>query len=211
MLGRIPHLALGRRSRWVVIGVWVALAIGLGWLQPKLQTKAADESETFRARGAESTRVHDLLERAFREGRWSTSIIAFVAKDGSALRPLGRVSDDLDKICGTVALPDLVGVAGAGGVACGDVGHQLGPSRRPRRSPATIRRRWSLLPVFNGRDDTDSLVRDVTALRTIVPEPTDSPLAAFVTGQAGFDADRALAVEGIDGTLLAITGASCWC
>ena len=63
-----------------------------------------------------------------------------------------------------------------------------------------------LIPVFNGKDDTDSVVRDVTALRKIVPRPTDAPLAAYVTGQAGFDADRALAVEGIDGTLLAITG-----
>ena len=64
-----------------------------------------------------------------------------------------------------------------------------------------------LLTVINGRDDTDSLVRDVSALRKIVPKPTDSPLAAFVTGPAAFDADRALAVEGLDGTLLAITGA----
>ena len=55
---RISRLALGRRSRWIVIATWVVLAIGLGWLQPKLQARAADESETFRARGSESTQVH---------------------------------------------------------------------------------------------------------------------------------------------------------
>src|SRR5262245_31433888 len=43
MLAGITRFTLGRRSRWIVIGVWVTLAIGLGWLQPKLQTKAADE------------------------------------------------------------------------------------------------------------------------------------------------------------------------
>ena len=32
-------------------------------------------------------------------------------------------------------------------------------------------------------------------------------MRSYVTGQAGFDADRSAAVEGLDGTLLAITGA----
>jgi RND superfamily putative drug exporter len=207
VLRRISHLSLGGRSRWVVIGVWIALAIGLGWLQPRLQTRAADESETFRARGAESTQVHDLLKSRFREGRWSTSVIAFVAKDDvGAAGHSGAIAGALDKICGSDTLPDLVGVGSPSGVVCGDVGHSLGPQRPPSAfssdDPASV----VLLPVFNGKDDTESMVRDVTALRKLVPKPTDYPLGAYVTGQAGFDADRALAVEGIDGTLLAITG-----
>jgi RND superfamily putative drug exporter len=64
-----------------------------------------------------------------------------------------------------------------------------------------------LLSAVNGRDDTDSVVRDVAAMRRILPGPDGSPLRSYVTGQAGFDADRSAAVEGIDGTLLAITGA----
>src|SRR5262249_53735799 len=125
MLGRISRFVLGPRSRWVVIGAWVALALGLGWLQPKLQAKAADESETFRARGAESTRVHELLEHAFPEGRWSTSVVAYVAKRESIQAQAGRVSDDVTTICGSPRLPNLVGVPAPGGVACGDAGHEL--------------------------------------------------------------------------------------
>jgi RND superfamily putative drug exporter len=207
MLGRISHLAIGPRSRWVVIAIWIALAIGLGWLQPRLQARASDESETFRARGAESTQVHDLLKSRFREGRWSTAVIAFVAKDNAgASGHSGEIAGSLDAICGSEKLPDLVGVGAPSGIVCGEVGHTLGPQTPPSAfssddPPSTV-----LLPVFNGKDDTDSMVRDVTALRGFVPKPTDSPLSAYVTGQAGFDADRALAVEGIDGTLLAITG-----
>jgi len=63
----LTSFPLGRRSRWLVIGTWVLLAVALAGLQPKLQAKAADESETFRARGAESTTVHHLLDSRFRE------------------------------------------------------------------------------------------------------------------------------------------------
>ncbi|HET6548658.1 MAG TPA: MMPL family transporter [Solirubrobacter sp.] len=197
---------VGPRARWVVIGAWIVLAVSLGWLQPRLQARAADESETFRARGAESTQAHDLLKHAFPEGRWSTTVIAFVAHDGSIDAQSSGVSQATQELCGTAPLPDLVGIGAPKGVACGEVGHALGPEIPP--SPFSSDRRQStvLIPVFNGKDDTDSVVRDVTAIRAVVPRPDDRPLAAYVTGPAGFNADRALAVQGIDGTLLAITG-----
>ena len=69
MGGRIAALALGRRSRWLVIGVWVLLAVALAPLQPKLQTIAADESETFFTRGADSTEVRPPARHALPRGR----------------------------------------------------------------------------------------------------------------------------------------------
>src|SRR3954468_23803233 len=83
MLGRIAVLALGRRARWVVIGAWVALAVALAGFQPKLQKLAGDESATFRTRGADSTRVHSLLDTRFEEGGDSTAVFAYVAREGS--------------------------------------------------------------------------------------------------------------------------------
>src|SRR4051794_14267930 len=95
---RIASLAVGRRSRWIVIGTWLALAVVLAGLQPKLQKRAEDESETFRARGAESTQVHKLLEKRFAEGHDSTAVIVYVAKQGGidAYRP--QVGADMDKL-----------------------------------------------------------------------------------------------------------------
>jgi RND superfamily putative drug exporter len=134
-------------------------------------------------------------------------VIAFEAKDNvGAAGHSGEIAGALDKVCATKSLPDLVGVGSPSGVICGSIGHNLGPQTPPSAFSSEDIPRAILLPVFNGKDDTDSMVRDVTALRKIVPKPGDSPLGAYVTGQAGFDADRALAVEGIDGTLLAITG-----
>jgi RND superfamily putative drug exporter len=196
---------LGRRSRWLVIGTWLLLAVALAGLQPKLQAKAADESETFRARGAESTTVHHLLDGRFREGPWSTAVIAFQATRGSIYEQNTVIADTMDRICSSPTLPNLQGVGAPGGIACGDIGHDLGPENPPSAfsndSPETM----VLVPVVSTKDDTESVSRDVAAIRAITPKPTGAPLRSFVTGPAGFDADRSAAVEGIDGTLLAIT------
>src|SRR4051812_15208233 len=156
MLGRISRFVLGPRSRWIVIGAWVALALGLGWLQPKLQVKAADGSETFRARGAESTRVHELLERTFPEGHWSTSVVAYVAKKESIFAYAGRVSDDVTKICAPPRFPALVGLPAPGGVACGSRGPVLRSETPPSPFPSDTPQTMALVTVFNRRDDTDS-------------------------------------------------------
>ena len=206
MTGRIAVLALGRRARWVVIGAWVALAVALAGFQPKLQQRAGDESETFRTRGADSTQAHALLDSRFAEGGDSTAVLAYVYDKGSIYSQAPRAIADLEKICESEALPNLKGAAAPDAVLCGDVGHGLGPKTGPSAFSNDTPTSMVLLSVVNGKDDTESVVNDVAAIRKIVPRPDDRPLHAYVTGEAGFDADRSAAVEGIDGTLLAITG-----
>ena len=48
-------------------------------------------------------------------------------------------------------------------------------------------------------------MRDVAAIRAIVPDPDAQGLRAYVTGEAAFAADQSAAFEGIDETLLAVT------
>jgi RND superfamily putative drug exporter len=202
-VNRISAAAIARP--WVAIAAWVAVAVALAGLQPKLQHKAADESKTFRARSAESTKVHDLLDARFVEGGRSTAGVAFVARKGTIAQQQVEIGHRLSMICDGSALPELTGVGIPDGIACGQVGHDLGPQRGP--SPFSNDHRESMLvtPVINAHDDTESMVRDVAALRSLLPGPDGGALQTYVTGQAGFDADRATAVEGIDGTLLAIT------
>src|SRR3954462_577342 len=207
MLGRIAVLALGRRARWVVIGAWVALAVALAGFQPKLQKLAGDESATFRTRGADSTRVHSLLDTRFEEGGDSTAVIAFVAREGSIYTHAPAAIEAMQTICDSDAIPDLKGVAAPDSVICGDVGHGLAPRTGPSAFSNDSPESTVLLSAVSSRDDTDSVVRDVAAMRSLLPGPAGNPLRSYVTGRAGFDADRSAAVEGIDGTLLAITGA----
>ena len=69
-----------------------------------------------------------------------------------------------------------------------------------------------LFSVVNGRDDTESVAaRRAGAAHAAARRRRRRRCARFVTGPAGFDADRSAAVEGLDGTLLAITGALVLC
>src|SRR4051812_38678586 len=175
MLGRIAVLALGRRARWVVIGAWVALAVALAGFQPKLQKLAGDESDTFRTRGADSTRVHSLLDTRFAEGGNSTAVFAYVAREGSIYAQAPRAIDDMQRICDSDAIPDLKGVAAPDAVICGDVGHGLAPRTGPSAFSSDSPESMVLLSAVSGRDDTDSVVRDVAAMRRTLPGPDGSP------------------------------------
>jgi RND superfamily putative drug exporter len=207
MGARIAALALGRRSRWGVIVVWLALAVAVAPLQPKLQTIASDESETFFTRGADSTEVDRLLDTRFPEGGDSTAVIAYETTEGSIYTRSPEIAQQTQKICADESLPALTGVGGPDGPVCGELGHVLGPESPPSAFSADSPESMVLFSVVNGRDDTESVAKDVAAIRSLLPGPDARPLRSYVTGQAGFDADRSAAVEGLDGTLLAITGA----
>lgn len=206
MGGRIAKLALGRRSRWIVIAAWVVLAVGLAPLQPKLQTIAGDESETFFTRGADSTQVDRLLDTRFPEAGTSTAVIAFEAKKGSIFERTPEIAPLIERVCASEALPELLGVGGPNGASCGELGHTLTPSSGPSSVSSDSPETMLLYSVVNGRDDTESVAADVETLRGMLPGPDGFPVATYVTGGAAFDADRSAAVEGLDGTLLAITG-----
>jgi RND superfamily putative drug exporter len=190
----------------VVIGTWLVLAIVLAPLQPKLQTIASDESETFFTRGADSTQADQLLD-GFPEGSDSAAVIAYLAPPGKSIYELTpEIGADAEKLCAAQRLPELKGVAGPGGISCGEVGHVLGPENGPSNFSADEPQSMALATVVNSRDDTESVAADVATIRSMLAGPEGSPLRTFVTGEAGFEADRSAAVEGLDGTLLAITG-----
>jgi RND superfamily putative drug exporter len=191
----------------VVIGVWLLLAVALAPLQPKLQTIAADESETFFTRGADSTAADRLLDTRFPESGDSTAVIAYETTEGSIYTRTPEISQDMQEICASPTLPALKGVGGPDGAVCGELGHALGPANPPTAFSADSPESMVLFSVVNDRDDTESVAADVAALRAMLPGPDAASLRSYVTGEAGFDADRSLAVEGLDGTLLAITGA----
>jgi RND superfamily putative drug exporter len=181
------------------------LAIALAPLQPKLQTIASDESETFFTRGADSTRADQLLD-TFPEGGDSAAVIAYLAPRGQSIYELTpQIGADAEKLCADERLTALKGVTGPGGIVCGEIGHVLGPENGPSVFSADEPQSMALATVVNSRDDTESVAEDVATIRSLLAG-TDGAARTFVTGQAGFDADRSAAVEGLDGTLLAITG-----
>ena len=118
--------------RWAVIGAWLLLALAMLPLQGPLQSRAADESDTFLARGSESAEAKRVIDENFRAGSESAAIIAYFREGGiDVRRPAAdqrRHEPDL-RAPGTI--PSLKQVGSAYGLDCG----RAGPARpQPGRS-----------------------------------------------------------------------------
>ena len=129
------------------------------------------------ARAAPSRRqVHQLLNDRFKEGHVVDRDDRLPGQAGLDLRAHGRdrgtAGQDLRDA--DAAGPRRRRFARAASSAATSA-TRSGRRRRRRRSRPTTRRAMVLLPVFNGKDDTESMVRDVTALREHPPGADGTP------------------------------------
>ncbi len=186
-----------------MIGAWLVLALGLAPFQGELQERAADESDTFLVRGSESAEAERLIEEHFRSGRESAAVIAYFRDGGLTSPDRSRIEADAAELCRSGAIPSLTRIGTPYALACG------------RSDPLDLSPGAALLVSSDGSvglssvlmaDDSTPVAEEaVEAIRTVVPPPDAAGLRAYVTGEAGFEADRSAAVAGIDELLLAVT------
>jgi putative drug exporter of the RND superfamily len=100
MLRRISGFATGRRSKWVVIALWVIVGFALFGFQPKLQEATTNENEAFLPESAESTEVNDLVEEEFAEGNEVDALVAYNRKGGLTAGDLELINDNALEIAG---------------------------------------------------------------------------------------------------------------
>ena len=141
MTGAIAAFASGPRTRWIVIGIWVVLALALAPLQPKLQEAASNENEAFLSDSAESTRVNDLIDERFELGREVTAIVLYSRADGPLTdADFQAIDEQMRALCDARAIPDLKSIVTPRGVACGGLPARASRRRpRRRRCPRTAR------------------------------------------------------------------------
>ncbi|RKQ93084.1 RND superfamily putative drug exporter [Solirubrobacter pauli] len=193
-------------SRWAVIGLWLLLAAAMLPLQGPLQSRAADESDTFLARGSESAEAKRVIEAHFRAGSESAAVIAYFREGGITSDDRLRIADDMNRICAAGTIPTLKSVGSPYGLACGDddpLDLSPGGPGLLTSSDASV----ALASASLTDDSTPVAEAAAATIRSIVPSPDGdkSGLRAWVTGEVGFEADRSEAVKTIDETLLLVT------
>src|SRR4051794_20578644 len=104
-MGAIARFAAGRRTKWVVIAAGVLAAIIAFPFQSKLQALASDESNAFKDRNAESTKVDQAIDRRFPGGSEVTAEILYTTDDQNKIVADGKA------LCTKRGIPDLVRVA----------------------------------------------------------------------------------------------------
>jgi RND superfamily putative drug exporter len=185
-----------------VIAVWlIAAAVALPF-QSKLQALASDESDAFQDSQAESVKVNDTIERAFAGGGETTALVLYT-KAGALDQPeFEQIAKDGLAICDKRRVPDVIRVISRQNLSCGEL-PQITYQPSSRIKPYSEDQTTQVSTVWTADDATDTVVRDVDAIRDAVRPPPG--VKAYVTGEAGFAADQSKALEGIDQTLLIVT------
>lgn len=175
-------MVAGRRSKYLVLGLWVLLAGAVSPWAGQFEAAQRNEPSSFLPGDAESVAVLEAASE-FPSGEVSSAIVVVRGEDG--LDREGRASVE--------ALRERVSGAGIEGV------RQPGPpvfSEDGRAALLTV-------PIVSEGDE-EVLVGAVEDLRELTDE-LPSALEGRVTGQAGFSADATKVFEGINTTLLLAT------
>ncbi len=182
-MSKLAALVSGRRSKFLVLALWLVLAAGLGPLAGKFESAQKNEPSSFLPGNAESVRVLKASD-GFASGQSTPAIIVYNDADGFGARTRAAVSERRASILAA----DIEGVATV-----------TPPVFSKDGQGATL-----AAPIV-ARGEEDVLIDAVAAIREIAAKDLPPGLEAKVTGPAGFSADASKAFEGINSTLLFAT------
>ena len=177
--GALAAIPAGRRTKWLMLVVWLVAFGVLGSLAGKLTGAEKNDAYAWLPGKAESTQVVKILDK-FRNTDTSLSVIVYERAGGITAADQARVKADAAQI------GQVKGVAGA----------VQGPF--PAKDGQALQ---TIVPVHN------KLVVDFTdATRKIVKRAPPEGLTAHVTGPASSGADQYKVFQSLDGFLLLAAG-----
>jgi putative drug exporter of the RND superfamily len=179
---RAARLVCGRRAKWVVLVLWLAVFVLAAPLGTMLSDEENNEASSWLPASAESTMVVDRTEDFRPDTMDAVAIFA---------RPRGLTAADrrqIDDAADAIRRMRAHGIQGA---------RTVGPIFERRADPRAAQ---ILVPILVDETGWDRLSDAVHEIRDTLG-PADG-LQAHVTGPAGNAADQADAFAGIDGTLL---------
>jgi RND superfamily putative drug exporter len=88
----------GRRTKWVVIGLWLVGVIALSPLAAKLGDATRDETASFLPEEAESTRVQELLKDRFPGGETTLGLIVYKREGGLTEADRAKIARDAQRV-----------------------------------------------------------------------------------------------------------------
>ncbi|GAA2700263.1 MMPL family transporter [Actinoplanes palleronii] len=180
--GTFARLVSGRRSKWIVLALWIVVLVFAGGLAGKLGSVEKNDNASWLPGGAEATQVAD-LQKQFSPDDIVPAILVY--------ERLGGITPaDQQK-----ATADAKAIAAVPGVT----GEVVGPIPSQDKEALQV-----IAPIKVDADGWDKIAGVVDQIKTI-SGTGENGLTVHLTGPAGVAADSASAFEGIDGTLLYTT------
>ena len=184
---RLAGLPGGRRTKWLVLGFWVAVFAVAGPLAGKLNSAQQNDAAAWLPSNAESTQVVNLAER-FTPSDVFPALVVYERADGAVTAAdQAKVAADAKR---------FAGVRDVTGEVLGPI-----PSEDGRALQVVVPIR--VAEEGNGWEELTPIVEE---LRSIAKADAGG-LSAYVTGPGGYFADFANVFSGFDSTLLYITAA----
>jgi RND superfamily putative drug exporter len=88
----------GRRTKWVVLVIWLIAALALGSVGSKLADVTTDETASFLPEDAQSTEVQELLKERFPGGETTIGLIVYKREGGLTEADRQRIAEDAQKV-----------------------------------------------------------------------------------------------------------------
>ncbi|MDX6354504.1 MAG: putative drug exporter of the superfamily, partial [Streptomyces sp.] len=181
--GRAARLVCGRRSKWVVLALWLVVLVVVSPLAQKLTDAQKNDSASWLPGNAESTQVLNLQKSFVPET--APAVVVYT-------RPGGLTPADLTKIDQDTAAVRAMTAHGITG------SRTVGPQLDRRQNPQAAQ---VIMPITVAASGWTELSKAVDDIRATAKNGADG-LQVHITGPGGFSADSSKAFSGIDGTLL---------
>ncbi|MFD9441950.1 MMPL family transporter [Streptomyces sp. NPDC060006] len=179
----IGWLVCGRRSKWLVVGLWLVLLVLTAPFAQKLTDAQDNDAASWLPGSAESTQVLQISED-FRPEQ-IPAIVVYARADGLTAQDRDRIAEDVRELKELRAH----GIRGA---------ETRGPVYDRQTDPRAAQ---VLVPITMDEKGWEQIGPAVDSIRADVGEGGDG-LAVHITGPGGTSADFSEAFEGIDSTLL---------
>jgi putative drug exporter of the RND superfamily len=97
-MSALASFVSGRRTKWVVIALWLVAVVALSPLGAKLADATRDETASFLPAGAESTRVQELLKDRFPGGETTIGLIVYRRAGGLSEADRAKIARDAKRV-----------------------------------------------------------------------------------------------------------------
>ena len=94
MLKGLATFVSGRRSKWVVLALWIVAFVALSPLGSKLADETEDDTASFLPASSESTQVVEILDERFDEGETTQGLIVYQRDGGLTAADRAKVAED---------------------------------------------------------------------------------------------------------------------
>lgn len=203
MTRRFADAVTGRRGRWLVIAVWLAIGVAGFVGHSKIDDVTAAGQSSFLPKNAESTRALDLLQHSQKTGEEVPVVIVFNRAGGltkADREAIGRIGAGLNRLKITGATPIIDPFSADSEASLGDVAKiadGIGPISRDGEAALVV------LAIDAG--ERGAIVEGVHTIRSYLGEHRRPGLGAYVTGPGGIAADLEQVANEAGKTLLIAT------